>query len=316
MIEHYKNLSLESLFYVNKNGLVCQEEWRDMPNKNSLYKISDLGRAKSMARISLNSGAYGGKISVKEKILKQNVNSGYLKIGKGFAKVHQLVAMAFLDHVPCGYTLVVDHINNNPLDNRLSNLQIITQRENIIKEVRGRSKFTGVYWGERQKKWIGLIRYKGKSKQLGSFNTEEEAAEIHKKATELILKGEDFFHLIKKRNVVVVSKGIYEMSNKKFQTKVTFGGKTHSLGIYETIYEAEEIRQNALDLLEKGLPINHLFSFRKVSISGHIGVIKSGLKFIARARINSKLEVLGKFDTIEEAADAYKNYKLKKNLDR
>jgi hypothetical protein len=31
--------------------------------------------------------------------------------------VHQIVAMSFLNHIPNGYDLVVDHINNNKLDN-------------------------------------------------------------------------------------------------------------------------------------------------------------------------------------------------------
>ena len=47
--------------------------------------------------------------------------------------------MAFLNHKPNGNKLVVDHINNVKTDNRLSNLQIITQRKNTSKDRTGGS---------------------------------------------------------------------------------------------------------------------------------------------------------------------------------
>lgn len=37
----------------------------------------------------------------------------------------------FHDEVPEGY--VVDHINNDPYDNRLANLQLLTQEDNLLK---------------------------------------------------------------------------------------------------------------------------------------------------------------------------------------
>lgn len=46
--------------------------------------------------------------------------------------VHRVVAAWFYGEVPAGK--VVDHINNDPLDNRLENLQIITQGENLAKD--------------------------------------------------------------------------------------------------------------------------------------------------------------------------------------
>ena len=96
--------------------------------------------------------------------------------------MHQIVAIAFLNHTPNGLKAVVDHIDNNPLNNELGNLQIITHRKNLSKDKKGSSKYTGVCWYESRKKWIAGIRVNGKKKHLGYFTNEEEAAEAYQKA--------------------------------------------------------------------------------------------------------------------------------------
>ncbi len=45
--------------------------------------------------------------------------------------VHRLVYEAFKGKIPKGYT--IDHRDNDSLNNRIDNLQCVTQRENIIK---------------------------------------------------------------------------------------------------------------------------------------------------------------------------------------
>ena len=54
--------------------------------------------------------------------------------------VHQLIAMTFRNHIPDGHKLVVNHINFNRLDNRSINLEVITQRENLIKKGKKRGE--------------------------------------------------------------------------------------------------------------------------------------------------------------------------------
>jgi hypothetical protein len=147
-----------------------KEVWKDIPCYEGLYEVSSLGRVKSL----------GNDKTRKEKILKQNINgSGYFKVclfKDGISQnttVHQLVAMAFLNHNPCGMALVVDHINWNKLDNRLENLQLITQRENCSKDVKNKtSKYTGVSWCKSAKKWTTKIQINSKKKHLGYFNCE------------------------------------------------------------------------------------------------------------------------------------------------
>ena len=141
--------------------LVMEEIWKSIPNYEGLYEVSNLGRVKSVR---------------KNKILKPILNGKYFKVSlskdnKG--KIHQLVAEAFLKHTPNKYEKVVDHINGDKLDNRVENLQVISQRGNISKSNKFKtSRFTGVNWFNLRNKWRAAIYINGKTKHLGLFNCE------------------------------------------------------------------------------------------------------------------------------------------------
>jgi hypothetical protein len=160
-----------------------EEIWKDIPGYEGKYQVSNLGRVKSLPRKMCNNK--GCHIS-KEKILKPimdhykyyNVKL-YINNKQSTKKIHQLVSIAFLNHIPCGYKLVVDHINNIKTDNRVENLQIITSRENSSKDKNGNSKYIGVCWDKRNNKWRSTIRINRKAFNLGSFDCELEASEAY-----------------------------------------------------------------------------------------------------------------------------------------
>jgi len=133
------------------------------------YEVSNLGRVKSTK--------YN-----KEKILKSYDSLGYLKIDlsvngiKKKIKVHQLVAMAFLNHTPNKHKIIVNHKNHIRNDNRVENLELITQRENTNKKhIKSSSEFVGVCFSNSKQKWRSRITINGKRKELGFFKTEIEA---------------------------------------------------------------------------------------------------------------------------------------------
>jgi hypothetical protein len=152
-----------------------QEIWKDIPQFEGKYQASSLGRI-----MSLNYLRTG-----KSKELKPRKNAkGYTKVilpgGKNFY-VHQLVAMAFLGHTPNGNTLEVDHINENKSDNRLSNLRILTTRENVsVSSYATKNGLpVGVDFRKTRGKFRSSIQINGKQTSLGSFNTSEEAGQAY-----------------------------------------------------------------------------------------------------------------------------------------
>ena len=162
-----------------------QETFRDIPNYEGLYQVSNLGNVKSLK--------FG-----KEKILKGSADgNGYLRVNLSKGKIvkpcyiHKIVAIAFLGHKPNGYSLVVDHIDNNNSNNHIDNLQIITQRENASKDIpnsRKNSKYTGVSWYKDRKKWHASIRIMNKMIHLGFFDNEYGAHLAYQKKLKSINK--------------------------------------------------------------------------------------------------------------------------------
>lgn len=75
---------------------------------------------------------------------------------------------------------IVDHINNNPLDNRKKNLRICTptqNRYNVQLSKRNKTGYKGIKksWSN----WEARIIFNGKYHYLGSFETKIEAARAY-----------------------------------------------------------------------------------------------------------------------------------------
>lgn len=144
------------------------ENWKNIEGFD--YQISDFGNIKNK----------------KGKVLKPSlVGNGYLQVhlskeGKRYDfLVHCLVADYFLDKKRNGRKLVVDHKDNNKLNNHKDNLQIVTQRINNSKDSISTSKHIGVSWEKSYNKWRAEIRINGKNKFLGRFSQEIDAANAY-----------------------------------------------------------------------------------------------------------------------------------------
>ena len=82
----------------------------------------------------------------------------------------------------------VDHINGNGLDNRRCNLRIVSKSQNGVNQsyTIGSSRYKGVSWYKRRKRWVAYITKDYKRICIGYYNNEKEAAIARdKKALEL-----------------------------------------------------------------------------------------------------------------------------------
>ena len=109
-----------------------EEIWKDIDGYNGCYQVSSLGRVRSISR-DVDHGKY---VAFQEgRILSQfSSPCGYCQVNlskDGIARpilVHRLVASAFIDGFKDG--LVVNHKDEDKHNNRVENLEWVTQQDN------------------------------------------------------------------------------------------------------------------------------------------------------------------------------------------
>lgn len=123
-----------------------EEIWKDIEGYEGLYQISNLGRVRSLDRIVNLMNRNGEMIKGirKGKILRGSIYKGYKKVALSIDNkikdhlIHRLVAVAFIPN-PNNYT-VVNHIDENPSNNIITNLEWCTTQHNIRHSLYKRTK--------------------------------------------------------------------------------------------------------------------------------------------------------------------------------
>ena len=104
------------------------EVWRDVVGYEGLYKVSNYGRVKSLPKYNIK----------EERLMSLSVSKRDGRVSVMLCKsptehkritVHRLVAIAFVDN-PHNYT-EINHIDENPQNNRANNLEWCTHKYNM-----------------------------------------------------------------------------------------------------------------------------------------------------------------------------------------
>ena len=106
------------------------------------------------------------------------------KVGNGYA-ARTNPTRSYLHHLVAGKPAkgyFVDHVNRDRLDNRKSNLRIVTIKQssyNTAGRKGAKSTYKGVWFSSQKKKWVSTIVVDGTSKHVGTFSDETEAAKAY-----------------------------------------------------------------------------------------------------------------------------------------
>lgn len=141
--------------------------WKIRP----LSDFEDAGQHKRWQK--LHAGKEAGCIS----------RTGYrvLRIDGQTRKAHRIIWMMEFGVLPD----VIDHINGDPSDNRLSNLRetdTTGNGRNRKQDVRNSSGVTGVIFDRSEQKWRAYVSANGKQVRLGRFLSFDDAVRARKKA--------------------------------------------------------------------------------------------------------------------------------------
>jgi hypothetical protein len=223
------------------NTIIIQKEqiWKDIPGYEGIYQVSSFGNVKSL----------NYNRTKKERLLKPGIstNSYYnvnlYKNGKCRTfQVHQLVAICFLNHKPNGYTLVVNHIDNNQLNNYVYNLELVSPRYNSSchRADAGVTKILNGKYGVK-------IVINKKQIHLGDFTDKKDALTTYQKAVDNIDKyngnSREFRKLLNPD--YEKDRGAYKTVSGKYQAMIRINNKNIHLGHFTDKEEANRMYQLA-----------------------------------------------------------------------
>ena len=268
-----------------------EEIWKDMPNYESLYSVSSLGRVFSKRS---------------NKMLSTKVSKGYSrltlyknKIKKGFL-THRLVMITFHGDSD----LQVDHINGIKTDNRLLNLRYVHPRENskyYFEKVDKSVNSVGVRITSTNR-YESRVLLNSKRYVIGTFDTEQEASEAYNKALCLYEKNGE---LPLEKVYSSKYKGVRK-AREKFQAIISINKVQYNLGSYDIEQEASEAYQKALYNWENFKIFPNYVNPNKVSKYEGIYYVKNGNSkpWKASVKIADKRKYIGYYYTEEEAREA------------
>lgn len=149
-----------------------EEVWKVIPDYPK-YQVSNMGRVKrnNLLVIDYSRNNYGTVTLYSSPNIKQHKT------------VHNLVLRTFKPNPRPGFYTIIDHINRNTRDNRLSNLR---WSNHILNSYNTNAR--GYSYHKKNKFFQAAIRINGIKKYLGVFKYSTKARKAYLKAKEELLK--------------------------------------------------------------------------------------------------------------------------------
>lgn len=143
----------------------CGGVMKEVPIKNSRYKL--LVDDEDFEKAIKYTWYKGGK---------------QVKAFEGYCKFINLPNLVMND-----FESQFDHKDRNYLNNQKENLRACTQSQNLANRIKlittnSTSKYKGVYFSVRGDTWVARIQVKGKTRTIGRYLTEENAAKQYNRA--------------------------------------------------------------------------------------------------------------------------------------
>lgn len=255
--------------------------------------------------------------------MKWYMSEGYFKTGKN-TLLHRYLMNASKDD------LLVDHMNKNKLDNRISNLRFNTfagNAHNKIKIENATSKYYGVYWQKTSQCWVACIMKDHIPYYLGRFDNEENAAAIYNiKARELykefanlnILENEEELleNMIPLKQSSSKYRGVFWNTHRhKWHTKFIFNSIIYNIGCFALEIDAaiaynQKVREicpndiKKLNIIQNEEEIIKNLMPKPKKFSG-VSYSKERQKFVAYITFQKIRYNLGRYNSEYDAAKAY-----------
>ena len=200
-----------------------KEIWKKVPKWED-YEVSNLGRVRSWKYYNRWSKK-NNKIIKEPKILKASNQDNRCRYPMTvFSKtingvrtketflIHILVAKLFLGYIPKKSVICVNHIDGNKFNNKITNLEVTTHRENLTRKSLTRQNdvviYVGVSYEKGRNRFKAQISLKNEQVYLGIFSQPEIAS---------------LYYIVALINKDWIEEYKYEMNNnvhKKFRKNV------------------------------------------------------------------------------------------------